>query len=536
MSFLPPAFRLPLLALAAGASSWTTPSPAQPRAETLRYVTPGVVNTLDPVMLGGTPEATALSTSVYDRLLRFERTPAGDGSYVFDFARIRGELAERYEVSPDGLTITLHLRPDARWHDGSPVTADDVKWSLDRAVGAPSMSKAQAATGSLTDPGQFKVVDARTVTITLARPDRLAIPNLATLYLPMFNAGLARGHATADDPWATAWLKDHTAGGGAYSVQSFEPGRQVTLVRNEAWTNGDRPAFGRLVVQTVPEAATRANLVERGDADITVGLQREDLKALEGSPTAKVVSTPMPTGFAALIFNTRMAPFDDPAVRRALALALPYRAIAEAAFDGRGARLHGASWRGEPPTADFPQALPFDTDLAAAKAKLAEAGYPDGFATTLSYSVSRAAFADPAASLIQEAFGKVGVRVTIEKLPDAQMAAAVTEKRLPMLLERSLALFPSTEYFFRIFMSGTSRWNLSGWANPEVAALLPRAREEADEARSDALARKLVGLAAADVPMAFILKPSYDVVMGKGISGFTTWPHYSPDLRDLKRN
>ncbi len=515
---------------------WVAPASAQPRAETLRYVTAGVVNTLDPVMLGGTPESTALSTSVYDRLLRFDRTPTSEGSYVFEFTKIRGELAERYEVSADGLTITLHLRPKAVWHDGNPVTAEDVKWSLDRAVCAQTMSKAQVSTGSLTSPEQFKVVDPRTVTIKLERPDRLAVPNLATVYAPMFNARLAKQHATAQDPWATEWLKDHTAAGGAYTVQSFEAGKQVVLGRNDAWTNGPKPAFPRLIVQTIPEAATRANLVERGDADLTIGLQGEDLKALAKAGSVKVVSTPMPTGYAALIFNTQMAPFDKPTVRQALALALPYNPLFSAAFDGRGAKLYGASWTGEPPSADFPQALPSHQDLVAAKTKLAEAGFPDGFETTLSYSVSRASFADPAVSLIQEAFAKVGVRLKIEKLPDAQMASAVTEKRLPMLLERSLALFPSTEYFFRIFMSGTSRWNFASWNNAEVNALLPQARYEADERKYEALARKLVGLAADQVPMAFIVKPSYDVVMDRKISGFTTWYHYYPDFRDLKRD
>lgn len=526
------------LALAAtlwvASACWALPVAAQSRAETLRYVTAGVVNTLDPVMLGGTPESTALSTSVYDRLLRFERTPTGDGSYVFDFTKVRGELAERYEVSADGLTITLHLRPNAVWHDGSPVTAEDVKWSLDRAVSAQTMSKAQVATGSLTGPEQFKILDRHTVTIKLERPDRLAVPNLATIYAPMFNAALAKQHATAEDPWATAWLKEHTAAGGAYTIQSFEAGKQVTLVRNDNWTSDTKPAFPRLIVQTVPDATTRANLLERGDADLTIGLQGEDLKALANTNSVKIVSTPMPTGYAALIFNTQMAPFDKLAVRQALALALPYDPIFSAAFDGRGAKLYGANWTREPSSADFPQALPPHQDLVAAKTKLVEAGFPDGFETVLSYSVSRASFADPAASLIQEAFAKIGVRLKIEKLPDAQMASAVTEKRLPMLLERSLALFPSTEYFFRIFMSGTSRWNFASWNNAEVNALLPRTRYEADEGRYEALAKKLVGLAADDVPMAFILKPSYDVVVGRKISGFTTWYHYYPDLRDLK--
>ena len=431
-----------------------TPASAQSRAETLRYVTGSVVNTLDPVMLGGTPEATALSSSTYDRLLRFDKKPVGDGTFVFDYDHIKGELAEGYELAPDGLTIKLHLRPNALWHDGSPVTADDVKWSFDRAVSAQTMSKAQVATGSLTSPDQMTIVDPHTVQIKLERADRLAVPNLATTYLPMFNSTLAKQHATAEDPWATAWLKDNTAGGGAYTVLNFVPGTQVTLQRNEKWTNGTLPRFKRVILQTVPEAATRSNLLEKGDADLTTGLQAEDLKTLERSAKAKVAATPMPTGFGALIFNTQMPPFDKPEVRRALSHAIPYEALFKAALDGRGVKLFGANWTGQPATADFPQAMPLGTDLEAAKRELAAAGFPGGFETTLSFGLSRASFADPAAALIQESFAQIGVKVKIEKLPDSQMAQAVTEKRLPMLLERSLALFPSTEYFFRIFASG----------------------------------------------------------------------------------
>ncbi|WP_453957124.1 ABC transporter substrate-binding protein [Amorphus suaedae] len=513
------------------------PAQAQSRAETLRYVTGGTVNTLDPMMLGATPAAVSLSAATYDRLVAFERKPADPaaGTYVFDFGAMRGELAESYEVSPDGLTITFHLRPDAKWQDGTPVTADDVKWSLDRAVTAETMSKAQLKTGSLTSPDQFKVVDDKTVEISLPKVDRLTLPNLASLYAPMFNSKLVQKEAGPDDPWGVEWLKTNTAGSGAFKVETYKPGQQVALARNEDWTGGEAPAFARVIMQTVPDASTRANLVERGDADITIDLQTEDLIALREKGTAKVVSAPMPTAFTALIFNTRMAPFDNPGVRQAVALALPYDDMLATAVSGLGGKLYGASWEGEPETSGFPQPLPLHTDLELAKKKLADAGYPDGFETTLSFGVNRATWADPAASLVQEALGKIGIKVTIDKLPDPQMAEAETKKTLPLLLERSYAMFPSAEYFFRIFMSGESRWNFSSWNNEEVNDLLPKARYEADQAKYDAIAKKLIGMAADQVPMALLWQPTQDVVMGKDIDGFTTWYHYYVDIRDLER-
>src|SRR6202171_3596430 len=188
----------------------TGPVRAQTRAETLRYVTGASVNTLDPNIPGSTREAFAVSLSTYDRLGSFGRQPL-NGKWVFDLDKITGELAETYDISPDGLKLTFHLRKDAKFQDGTPVTAEDVKWSLDRVVTAPVLGKAQLLTGSMTSADQFKVIDPLTFEVTLSKPDKLALPNLATVYPIIINSKVAKEHATAEDPWATAWLKEHTA-------------------------------------------------------------------------------------------------------------------------------------------------------------------------------------------------------------------------------------------------------------------------------------------------------------------------------------
>src|SRR5579864_7981899 len=92
---------------------------AQSRAETLRYVTGASVNTLDPNVPGTTREAFAVSLSTYDRLVSFGRKQL-NGKWVFDLDKITGELAEYYDVSPDGLKMTFHLRKDAKFQDGTP--------------------------------------------------------------------------------------------------------------------------------------------------------------------------------------------------------------------------------------------------------------------------------------------------------------------------------------------------------------------------------------------------------------------------------
>src|SRR3569833_4386193 len=407
---------------------------AQSRAETLRYVTGATVNTLDPNIPGSTREAVARSMSTYDRLVSFGRKQL-NGKWVFDLDTINGELAESYTVSPDGLKITFKLRPDAKFHDGSPVTAEDVKWSLDRCVTAPVLGKAQLLTNTKTSADQFKVIDPLTFEVTLPKPDKLALPNLATVYALIFNSKLAKAHATAEDPWALSWLKDNEVGSGAYTVETYKPGEQVTAKRSDAWNRGtpDKPAsFKRLIIQSVPEPATRANLVERGDADLVVDLQASDVQSLEAKGKLKVISTPQYNSITFVSMNNQIPPFDNVNVRRAIAFALPYEDMFKAALFGRGAPLCGASWPdGKPLNGIYPFQAPVKTDLDKAREYLKAAGLPEGFSTTFSFNVGQASAAEPMAALVKESLAKIWIKVDIKKLPDAQMSTQINEKKLP---------------------------------------------------------------------------------------------------------
>jgi peptide/nickel transport system substrate-binding protein len=513
------------------------PAHAQTRAETLRQVTGNSVNTLDPTMPGSTREAFGLSMNVYDRLVTFGRKPQGNG-FVFDYGTIRGELAESYTVSPDGLKITFKLKKDAKFHDGSPVTADDVKWSLDRHVSSKSLAASQLATGSLTKPEQFRVIDPLTFEVTLEKPDRFALPNLAVVYAIIINSKLAKSKATAEDPWAQAWLKDNTAASGAYTVEAFKPGEQAVLKRNEDWkgaADGKPAPFKRIIMQTVPEAATRGSLVEKGDADISIDLSASDVLSLEGKAKLKVVSTPQFNAFTLVAFNNKTAPYDNVKVRQAIAAALPYEDMFKASIFQRGAPLFHGTWTGAPDKSLFPQPMPFKQDLARAKALLAEAGFPNGFDTTFSFNVGSAQVSEPLAALIKESLAKVGIKVEIQKVPDAQMSTMVSEKKLPFLAEASIAWLPSTDYFFRVFFNGDQRWNYSSWANPEIAALTEKARFELDPAKYEEQAKRMIALAAAEVPLILLWQPNQDAVMAPSIEGYTYWFHRQVDFRDLSR-
>ena len=520
-----------------GSAAWTHESQGQSRAETLRYVTGFNINTLDPCVPGATREAFGLSMNVYDRLFSFGRKPYGK-DWIFDPGTIRGELAKDYKISPDGLKITITLRPDATWHDGAPVTVEDVKWSLDRAVAAKSLAAPQFSMGSMTSAEQYKIVDPMTLEVTLPQPDRLGLANLCVPYAIMINSKLAKQHATPDDPWALDWTKTNAVGSGAYMIESFKPGESVILKRNENWKgglDGKLPFFRRIILQTVPEPATRANLVERGDADLAIDLAASDIPTIEASKKSKVVSIPQTNGFTHISMNTKMAPFDNAKVRQAIAAALPYEDMFKAALFSRGRRLYGGDWSGTPADASFPQPIPFKTDIAKAKLLLAEAGLPEGFKTTFAFGAGQSATAEPVAALLKEALGKVGIQVEIQKKPDAEFNTMESDKTLPFYTDAATAWLPATDYFFRLYFTRDQRWNFANWKNTDIEQLSSAARFELNPARYDDACKKMISIFADSVPLVMLWQPSHDAVMAQNIEGYTYQFYRQADFRDLKR-
>jgi peptide/nickel transport system substrate-binding protein len=367
----------------------------------------------------------------------------------------------------------------------------------------------------------------------------LALPNLATVYPIIFNSKVAKEHATAEDPWATAWLKEHTAGSGAYVIDTFKPGEQVIMTRNEAWNRGtaDKSAFfKRVIVQSVPEPATRANLVERGDADIVVDLQASDVQSLEAKGKLKVISTPQYNAVTFISMNNQIPPFDNINVRRAIAYALPYDDMFKAALFGRGSPLFGATWAdGKPSSGAYPIPQPVKLDLDKAKDYLKAAGLPDGFSTTFSFNVGQASTAEPMSALVKESLAKIGITVDIQKLPDAQMSTQINEKKLPFFTEGIVAWLPSTDYFYRNFYTGNQRWNYSSINNPELVAIAQEARFETDQVKYEEDGKKLNAIHFSEIPQIPLWQPSQDAVMAPSIEGYTYQFHRQVDYRDVSR-
>src|SRR5688572_11953081 len=152
-------------------------------------------NSLDIHGVGTNRPAYGSSWNVYDRLISFGKKTRPDGQVMYDYQNPQPELAERWEIDP-GKSITFHLRKNATFHDGSKVTAQDVKWSFDRALGMGGFPTFQMKAGSLEKPEQFEAIDETTFRVHLLRVDKLTLPDLGVPVAAIYNSKLALKHAT----------------------------------------------------------------------------------------------------------------------------------------------------------------------------------------------------------------------------------------------------------------------------------------------------------------------------------------------------
>ena len=493
-------------------------------------------NSLDIHTVGANRASYGVSWLVYDRLMTYGKRTLPDGRIAYDRNKLEPELAESWQIAPDGNSVTFKLRKNAKFHDGTPVTAKDVKWSFDRAVTVGGFPTFQMAAGSLEKPEQFEVVDDHTFRVKFIRKDKLTMNDLAVPVPCVFNSELVKKNATAADPWGLAWTRNNTAGGGAYKVEAFRPGQEIIYVRNDDWKSGPSPKLRRIVQRDVPNAGNRRALLIKGDIDMTYDLPPKDFAELSvDSAGIKVASMPVENAMLYLGMNTTKAPFDNPKVRQAVAYALPYDKIYENAFYGRATKLYGGS--APVKTTAWPQPTAYRTDLAKAKALMAEAGVPNGFETTLSFDLGGATVGEPTAVLTQEALAAIGIKAQINKVPPATWRAALLKKDMPLILNRFGGWLDYPEYFFFWCYHGQNAvFNTMSYQNPKLDKLITNARFAESKPIYDSSVKEMIQLAYDEVPRIPLFQPSMDVAMQKDVMGYMYWFHLQPDYRQLYKS
>jgi peptide/nickel transport system substrate-binding protein len=509
-----------------------SPAKAQSRQETLLIVSESGPNNLDIHGVGTNVPGYEASWNCYDRLISHEMKTLANGVAYYDRDKYKMELADDMNVGDT--SVTFKLKKNATFHDGTPVTAKDVKWSLDRAVTVGGFPTFQMKAGSLEKPEQFVVVDDKTVRIDFLTKDRFTIPDLAVIVPCIVNSELVKKNATANDPWGLEYTKQNTAGGGAYKVAKWTAGTEVIYERNDAWVGGALPKLKRVIWRMVPSAGNRRALLERGDADISYDLPSKDFAELKSNDKLSIVSTPYSNGIQYVGMNVKKPPFDNVKVRHAVAYALPYQKIQEAVMFNLAKPMYGAPAEAAV-EALWPQPHKFATDIAKAKQLLAEAGYPGGFETTLSFDLGFAVANEPLCVLVQESLAQIGIKTTINKIPGSNWRTELLKKEMPLYTNVFSGWLDYPEYFyFWCYHGQNAVFNTMSYQSKDMDGLIEAARKAASNGEIAAYEKSVkafVDLAYTDLPRIPIFQPYVNVAMQKNVSGYQYWFHRRLDYR-----
>ncbi|HEX5327776.1 MAG TPA: ABC transporter substrate-binding protein [Acetobacteraceae bacterium] len=303
--------RLPRRAILVGASALSL-APRAPRAATpTRFVTANnnPYDTLDPHVVLDIGRI-AVRLNLYDAPLRWVDNPP----------RLIPWLATKWTVSPDALSYTFSLRPGVKFHDGTPLTAEDVVFSIERIL---ALKKgAYSLFGAVVAPGSTKALDAGTVRFTLKKPYAVFMAVLPELWI--VNSRLIKQHEKSGD-WAAEWLAGNEAGSGSYRLGRFDPavGFQAKRVADHfmGWHDG---AVDDAEFRVVMETASRVLGVEKGEFNTTDGyLPIDQIKRLRQSGRINIIEQPSIRTFY-FIINHAKPPLDDVNLRRAICCAFDY--------------------------------------------------------------------------------------------------------------------------------------------------------------------------------------------------------------------
>ena len=346
-------------------------------------------------------------------------------------------------------------------------------------------------------------------------------------------------HATEKDPWGLEYTKQNTAGSGAYRVVSWNAGTEVVLERNDKWTGGPLPKVKRVIWRMVPSAGNRRALLERGDADISYDLPNKDFVELKDIGQAQhrldALFKRHPVyrheRHQAAVRQSEGAPGGR--LRHSLPEDHGRGAVRPVEADVRRARR-------TPTEVAWPQPHKFNTDIAKAKQLLAEAGYPNGFETTLSFDLGFAGVNEPLCVLTQESLAQIGIKMHDQQDSGRDLAHRAEQEDVAALHQRVLGLARLSRILLHLVLS-RQEFDLQHHELPvEGDGRLHRRRRrraaaEGDKAGYDKDVKGFVDLAFADMPRIPLFQPYVNVAMQKNVTGYQYWFHRRLDYRALAK-
>lgn len=379
---------------------------------------------LDPAAMTGN-EVVGIIANIYDSLVELDPN---------DLTKVLPAAAESWSVSDDGNVITFNLRKGIKFHSGNPMTAEDFAWSMNRLL---HLNMAQATTwksyGFTADNVQqmIRAKDPQTIEIELpkANDPKLVIYSLATLGSgSILDSKELMKHEKNND-WGNAWLTTNEAGSGPFKLDVWQAKDVLRISRVDDYWRGDAK-LKRVIFRHMTESQSLRLMLEKGDIDIASGMSVPDINALKGNPDVEVKEVTKGTLYY-VAMSLKNKQFENPKVREAVRYLIDYVGINQTIMPGYGFSHQRPIQKGMDSTLPDPG---YTLDVAKAKALLAEAGYPDGFETTLRV-LSDQPFINVATS-VQSTLAQAGIKAKIISGTGNQVYGAMRDRNFDMLVGR----------------------------------------------------------------------------------------------------
>lgn len=455
-------------------------------------------------------------------LVEYDDTPDGCERLAPSDA-LRGNLAESWEYSPDGKRLIITLRPDVESAAGNTLTADDVVWTLDRAAKQSTIVDFLLHSVEQFAEDAFVAKDDQTVVINLLRPTAMDMAIFTWPQLSIQDTTEVRKHSTDQDPLANEWLATHVANFGPWQLDSFDPGNEVVYTPNpNFWNTEDRGNLDKLVYRSVPDAATRLQLLESGAVDYAEKLDFDQYQQVDDADTTTLYNCASPNRDT-LQLNEGFAPFADPKVRQAISEAIDRDALVEGVYNGLAdpAQTGISSVYWEP--GDDAERFTYDPDHA--EQLLADAGYGD-LSFELVASPSRpGAHAQSLAVQIQSMLKKVGVQVKIRMVPGAtEFSDDFFASKFDAVIYTEPPAVGDPFYSANLYNTSESFQNTFGYHNDEYDDLAKQIQLTEPGAERDDLVARISDLMVETVPQAYLTNSRYLHAFSDKISGFQNNP------------
>jgi peptide/nickel transport system substrate-binding protein len=458
-------------------------------------------------------------TNLYDTLIR--STPDGKD--------LEPGLATEWAVSDDGTEVTLTLREGVKFADGSDMTAEDVKWSLDRARN-PENGIWNGLIGSI---DAVEIADPQTIVLKLKNPDPTIIPALAVFNTAILPQALYEAEPGATDAEKAESFAKHPIGTGPFMFESWERGTRMRIVRNpHHWEMGEDgeplPYLDSVTFEIIPDDATRILKLKSGELSGSEFIPFARVAELDADPNITMELFPS-TRVTYLLMNVRPElsdgtpnPLSDPKVRQALNHAVDKDAIIQVVTYGVGTKSQ-SYMSSTTPMARL-EGEPYPYDLEKAKALLGETEWADGFEVSI-YALAGSADEIAIDSAVQQMWSQLGVTFNIEQVDNAtrtahyragdfQMrnSAWTNDINDPSQITSYMAYYPLIESLH------------SGWNVDEVNKLFEQSQQELDPEARAAQYDRIQEIHIDEAPMVYLYETPYPVALQSNVKGFYQIP------------